>query len=307
MADPLSVFAPASMFIETRLLSVVADRASGLAIEVAPALRVALVLYVVLYGYAILRGAVSDPVIDFAIRAIKLAFIYAIAVTPAYGDFVTQPILVDLPRLLSRSLGGDPEVASGAACDQLLNYAGYLAARISDQASVLEAEAWSVGALVYVAGALAAAFGFGVLLIAKISMALLVMVGPAFIACALFEASRRYFFGWLSQAVNFIVLYGLILAAIALAIGLMEEQWPRIEGEDPLVGGLMFIALCLLCAFAFLRMPALAAGIAGGAAAAVGDFAGAAAGAGRAGLASVQWLGAQSSTSASVRNGALRS
>lgn len=307
MADPVSVFAPASMFVDARLLSVVADRVSGLAGEVAPALRVALVLYVVLYGYAILRGVVSDPVMDFAIRAIKLAFVYAIAVTPAYGGFVTQPLLVEFPRLLASSLGGTPDAASGAACDQLLNYAGYLAARISDQAGVLEAEAWSVAALVYVAGALAAAFGFGVLLIAKVSMALLVMLGPLFVACALFEASRRYFFGWLSQAVNFIVLYGLILAAIALAVGLMEEQWPRIESEDPVVGGLMFVALCLLCAFAFLRMPALAAGIAGGAAAAVGEFTSAAAGAGRAGLASVQWLGARGSATASVRNGALRS
>ena len=35
----------------------------------------ALTLYVVLYGYLVLRGSVQEPILDFAFRAIKLAII----------------------------------------------------------------------------------------------------------------------------------------------------------------------------------------------------------------------------------------
>lgn len=44
-----------------------------------------------------------------------------------------------------------------------------------------------------------------------------------------------------------------------------------------MIGGLIFIALCLLGAIFFLQTPAIAAGIAGGASAGLADFANAAA------------------------------
>ena len=50
-----------------------------------------------------------------------------------------------------------------------------------------------------------------------------------------------------------------------------------IQGADPMIGGLIFIALCLLGAIFFLQAPAIAAGVAGGASAGLADFANAAA------------------------------
>ena len=59
-----------------------------------------------------------------------------------------------------------------------------------------------VAGVIFVVTVLATALGFGVAMIAKVALALLVALGHIFIACALFDATRRYFFGWLSQAVN---------------------------------------------------------------------------------------------------------
>ena len=134
-----------------------------------------------------------------------------------------------------------------------------------------------VSAAVFIIGALAAALGFGVVLVAKLALALLVTLGPIFIACALFDATRRFFFGWLSQAVNYLVLFALIIVIFQLVLSLVRDQWGAIQGADPMIGGLIFIALCLLGAIFFLQTPAIAAGIAGGASAGLADFANAAA------------------------------
>lgn len=274
MPTALAIFEPTYAFIDARLGEILGGRVGDVMDQVQGPLRAALVLYIVLYGLAILRGAIAEPVIDFAIRGIKLAFIIAIATTPAYGDYVTTPLFEVLPQTLARAVSGDDTATVGGAFDELINYAGYLGEKVLQEGSILDIAPWVVGAVVIVVGALAAALGFGVVMIAKIALALLIAIGPIFVACALFEAPRRYFFGWLSQALNHLVLFALVLALTRLVLDLVRSRWSSIESLDPVGGGLIFIALCTLSAFFFLHLPLLAAGVAGGAASGAATFAG---------------------------------
>lgn len=281
------IFEPSYVFIDERLHVFLGDRLSSVIAVVEGPLRVALVLYVLLYGYAILRGAISEPVMDFAIRSIKLALLYALATTAAYSNFVTQPLFVDLPSALTQAISGSGAPNVGAAFDQFLAYAGYLSETIAREGSAFDLAPYIVAAAVLVIGALACALGFGIVMVAKLALALLVTLGPIFIAAALFDATRRYFFGWLSQAMNYLVLFALMITIFQLVLSLVRDQWGAIEGQDPMVGGLIFIALCLLGAIFFLQTPAIAAGVAGGASAGLADFANAAAlGSSRSGRAS---------------------
>jgi type IV secretion system protein VirB6 len=274
--EPLSIFQPAYGFIEQRLDVFLNERASSVMAEVSGPLRVALVLYVLLYGFAILRGSIAEPIMDFAVRSLKLALVYMLATTVAYSSFVTDPLFHVLPDTLARAVSGAGVPDVGSAFDNFFNRAAYLAEKITEHATPVDFGPWILGAVVYVVGALAAAIGFGVVLIAKVALALLVALGPIFIACALFEATRRFFFGWLSQAVNYLVLFALIITVFQLILSLVAQQWDSIDGSDPMAGGLLFIALCLLGAIFFLQTPAIAAGIAGGASAGLADFANAA-------------------------------
>ena len=215
----------------------------------------------------------------------KIVLIYALATTPAYSTFVTTPLFVEMPNALTRAISGADVPSVGSAFDAFFAYAAWLGQSAGHAGSLADPGPWVVAGVVYVVGALAAALGFGVVMVAKLALALLVALGPIFIACALFDASRRFFFGWLSQAVNYLVLFALIITIFQLVLSLVRDQWGSIQGADPVAGGLMFIALCLLGAIFFLQTPAIAAGIAGGASAGLADFANAASpGAGRAGL-----------------------
>lgn len=272
MADALQIFAPAYSYVDSRLDTFLSEGAANAMAEVAGPTRVALVLYVLLYGFAILRGAISEPLMDFAIRSVKLALVAMLATTPAYGSWIAQPLFHGLPRALARAVGGGAVGDAGAAFDQFFNRAAFLGEKIAGQATLTDWLPLLLSGGVWICGALAAALGFGIVTVAKVALAFLVALGPIFIGCALFEASRRYFFGWLGQAVNYLVLFALILAVFQMVLALIGEQWGAIESGDQMSGGLIFIALCLLGAIFFLQTPAIAAGIAGGASVGLADF-----------------------------------
>lgn len=272
MFPDVSVFTPAYIFIDERLTFFVGQQQASVTAMVSGPLRAALVLYIVLYGFAVLRGAITEPVMDFAIRSMKLIFIYALATTPAYGAYVTTPLFQVLPNDLAQAVGGPSAASVGEAFDELANKAGQLATRAADKGKILDPAPWVVAAVVLVVGTLTSALGFGVVMVAKIGLALLVAIGPIFIACALFDASRRFFFGWLSQGVNYLTLFALVLTLVQLVLDLVRSQWSSIDALDPVGGGLIFTALCILAGFFFLQMPVLAAGVAGGASAGLADF-----------------------------------
>jgi len=271
-----AIFEPAYSFIDGKLDTFLNQGASSVMAQVATPLRAALVLYVLLYGFAILRGAIQEPMMDFAVRSLKLALICMLATTVAYTTYVTNPLFHVLPNTLTQAISGAATPDVGSAFDQFFARAAYLAEKITKNASPVDFAPWILGAVVYIVGALAAAIGFGVVLIAKVALALLIALGPIFVACALFEATRRYFFGWLSQAVNYLVLFALIITVFQLILSLVAQQWGSIDSSDPMAGGLLFVALCLLGAIFFLQTPAIAAGIAGGASVGLADFANAA-------------------------------
>jgi type IV secretion system protein VirB6 len=273
----MKIFEPAYSFVDAKLDTFLHDRASDVIAQVSGPLRLALVLYVILYGFAILRGAIAEPVMDFAVRSLKLAFIFMLVTTAAYSSWVTQPLFHTLPDTLTQSISGSSSTNAGAAFDEFFNRAGYLGEKIAKEATPFNWAPILMSGAVYVTGALAASLGFGIVMIAKVALALLVALGPIFVACALFDATRRFFFGWLAQAVNYIVLLALIVTIFQLILSLVGDQWGSIDGQDPMVGGLLFIALAILGAIFFLQTPVIAAGIAGGASAGLADFGNAAA------------------------------
>ena len=273
MADSTAIFSTAYAFIDGKLDVFLGDRLSNVIAQVAGPLRLALVLYIVLYGIAVVRGAIAEPMMDFAVRSIKLCIILALATTAAYSSNVTDPLFHGLPNTLAKAISGSDVSNVGGSFDQFFAYGAVLADKIAKSATPIDVLSYIIACVVFVVTAAAAALGFGVVVVAKVALALIIALGPIFIACSLFEASRRFFFGWLSQAVNYVVLFALMITIFQLVLALMKSEWPNIDGEANLkVAGMVFSALCLLGAIFFLQVPGIAAGIAGGASTGVADF-----------------------------------
>lgn len=267
-----TIFTTAYSFIDGKLDSTLDSGLSNVIAQVEGPLRVALALYIILYGIAVLRGAIAEPMIDFAIRGIKLCIIFALATTVAYSSNVKDLLFTGLPNALAKAISGSDVANVGGSFDQFFSYGAALSEKITKSAGI-DVGAYIIGGIVFVVTLLAAAFGFVILTIAKVALALLLALGPIFIACALFESSRRYFFGWLSQCVNYIVLFALMITVFELILGLMKQLWPSIDGQaNSEIAGMTFSGICALAAIFFLQVPNIAAGIAGSASTGVADF-----------------------------------
>lgn len=271
------IFGPAYTYVDGQLSSFLGTGLGNVLAAVRGPLLVALTLYVVLYGYAIFRGAITEPVMDGVVRLVKLCFIYTVATTVAYNDYVTQPLFTDLPNWLAGAISGGPVTSLGSSFDKFLARGFDLATSITDTATIVDPSPYITAGIVIVATVIVTGLGFGIVMIAKVALALLVALGPIFIACLVFDASRQFFFGWLKQGVNYLVLFAIIIVIFEMILALVDVQWGSINSQaDPEMGGILFTALCILGGIFFLQTPNIAAGIAGGAATGIGDFANAA-------------------------------
>lgn len=268
-----AIYDPAYTFVDDKLNSVLNTGLSNVVEAVRGPLALAFTLYVVLYGWAIFRGSISEPILDGVVRLVKLCFIFTVATTVAYTSYVTQPLFTDLPNWLAGAISGGSAPGVGHSFDQFLARGFDLATTITDTATLTDPTPYLVAAIVMVATVLVTGLGFGIVMLAKVALAVLVALGPIFIACLVFEASRSFFYGWLRQGVNYLLLFALIITIFEMILALVQGQWANISGQsDPEMGGILFTALCVLGAIFFLQTPNIAAGIAGGAAAGIGDF-----------------------------------
>lgn len=267
-----TIFTTTYTFIDGKLDATLNSGLSNVIAQVQGPLRVAIALYIILYGIAVLRGAISEPIVDFAIRSLKLCMIVALATTVAYSSNVKDVLFTGLPNNVATAISGSDVANVGGSFDQFFSYGAALSEKTTKGAGI-DVGAYIIGGIVFVVTLLAAAFGFVILTIAKVALALLLALGPIFIACALFEPSRRYFFGWLSQCVNYIVLFALMITVFEMILGLMKQLWPSIDGQgNAEIAGMEFSGICALAAIFFLQVPNIAAGIAGSASTGVADF-----------------------------------
>ncbi len=274
------IFGPAYIYVDGQLSSFLGTGLGNIIAAVRGPLLLALTLYIVLYGYAIFRGSIAEPVMDGVVRLVKLCFIFTVATTVAYNDYVTQPLFTDLPNWLAGAISGGPVTSVGNSFDRFLARGFDLATSITDTATFVDPSPYVTAGIVIIATVLVTGLGFGIVMIAKVALALLVALGPIFIACLVFDASRQFFYGWLKQGVNYLLLFALIIVVFEMILALVDGQWGSINSQaDPEMGGILFTALCILGGIFFLQTPNIAAGIAGGAAAGIGDFANAARGA----------------------------
>ena len=271
--------------LSSALASIVGKYAAVIGI-VAPALRIGIVIYISLLGYAIMRGAVQYPFREYVYRGVQLAFLY-FAVTSLYGSQIGMFALGGLPGQFATALGGADVGGLGGFYDKLAG-SGFAAAEtmrtIADNyakahTGIFPDMGYAVLSAVMVFAVivltvLCAAIGFVISVFGLFALALLSVVGPLFVAALLFESTRGYFFSWLGACINYLMLivFALVLTLFLTQIG--ETILTTIsENDDIVFVAVKAIAFYLLGFFFFLQIPMLAASLGGGGPALANQFA----------------------------------
>ena len=204
---------------------------------IAAALTILLTLYIAVMGLRLMLGHAPLRIGDLTLSVLKIGLILTLATSwPTYQQVVFD-ILIKGPEQLGATFlqglgtagGSTASPMSGlqVAYDQLQAGAVYFNQRATPSMSPLQggpgfaAFALNLSALFLILTTL------GVMLTAKIVLALLLGLGPVFIAFFLFDATRGLFEGWLRAAIGFAFLPMLAILGLVVQLILLGPQLQR--------------------------------------------------------------------------------
>lgn len=301
----MTLFSTMYSYVETAIGMAVASFGSGLVSFVAAPLALAAIIYFLLLGFAVLRGAIQAPLRELVFQAGKVGFALAAASAVGYSAFVVN-VVTSLPNEIIAAGSGTAVINPGTTFDNYVADTGKLSKKmiladtqvqsqeqkgITDfRTPVIQLSAtlttYLCIAILYIFAFFSAAIGFCIVIFAKLSVAICVALAPLALASLLFNSSRWLFDGWLKQTVNFVLLMVVMAIMTKFITGLQEAAMDGIMGSIPANGssflilendyitlkaGVMIVATIACCAIYivgtvfFFQSPAIAAGIAGGA------------------------------------------
>ena len=207
--------------------------ASYLASQINLFVKTCLTIYVIWYGLALMRGEIKEVMTDAHIRVFKVALVSMLALEFANYNLIVAQFAWHLPEnlvnwLLPSNVSnkitslvvGD---TSGSTDISIILISTIMSATVSIMQASLGAASlagqtdptmFAAGMGVGVAGASITAVVAGILLVAKISLSVLLALGPFFLVSILSEKTKAYFDGWLSQVLNFILVILLLTLTI---------------------------------------------------------------------------------------------
>ena len=244
----------------------VSDGTSNIAEWVAGPLTAAVTLYVVLYGYPVLRGSIQDPILEFAFRAMKLAIIVMLVKNAGeYQTYVTNIFFDVLPREIAQALNSGT-TPSASTFDSLLDKGQASATDIWSRASWPVDIVTGVGGIMVIgASFLVAGIGYVVSLYARLALAIVLAIGPIFIALAMFQSTRRFTEAWIGQLANFVILQVLVVAIGSLLISCIDSTFTAIDAyTDVLMRPIALCAICIAALYVFYQLPSIASALASG-------------------------------------------
>lgn len=268
----------------------------------ATALTIALTVYVAIFGYRLALGLTSLTLGEVVPHFVKIGIVFALVTSwPGYQTLVFDTLFhgpEEVADVIVRQAA-----APGATSGDVLGALQEVFTRLTDAAG----DAWGqtppvpvrpatavavvpaaapaapapavasslpplgapqfVAALLWASALVMMAASVGVLLVVRIVLALLLLLGPLFVAFALFRATRGLAEGWLRVAVKFALVPLFALPLIAVVVTVLGPLVARLD-DAPIVGvrdGPVLLILLVVLVFAAVMAQAarLGSGIAG--------------------------------------------
>ena len=188
-------------------------------------LWIAVVLFVVVYGYMVMTGQVQH-LYQTAFRNILIVgFVTYTALnwdwfSFLYETFTRSPDLFSAKVTLGRS--------QKVVLDEFYNRGMDTAFSIWSR-SGWDLALWGLGAVVFMVTLCLIAFSVFLLLLAKLLVAITLALGPIFVSFFLFEATRQWFKNWIGSLVTLMIFQLVVYAALGLGYTIYQAVVP--DGE----------------------------------------------------------------------------
>lgn len=222
-------------------------------------LGIAIVLYIIFYGYSMVMGWSSVSIQSFSKSIVKISLIYTFAMHWSWFSEYFVRLLFDVSGHI-----GDVIVSSSTAKLPSFSKEGVNGALQSVLIELWKLGQWTwdggsftawgplfSGLALWVCGFLLVGIAVFEIIYAKCMLSILCVLAPLFISFTLFSATREFFNRWLGLCASFSFLLIMILAVVALSMSI--DQWAVADAyiskgvNIPMLGFLTIIFVSLIC------------------------------------------------------------
>jgi type IV secretion system protein VirB6 len=260
-------FAEFNTWLTALLSGYIGDNTARIAATLEPAIVTLGLVYVMVWGYLQLTGAIEEPFIGGIKRLATLGMILGCALHLwLYNSLIVDTFFTAPSQLAAVVVGAFDPVS---IVDQIIFEGGDAANLLLQKGGLLDGNFayYLAGIGVYLIVGLTAIYTIFLLALSRIALSVLLALGPLFIALLFFDATKRFFTAWLAQLANyaFITILTVLVAALMLRVITVAAQ------QAVSVGGGIQIAnavrVCMAAGLTFLVMRQvmpIAAGLASG-------------------------------------------
>jgi type IV secretion system protein VirB6 len=261
--------------LSTYVLGVV----SALMTAIAPIALVAMSIWVLLYGWAVLRNEVSETVPTFLWKVTKISLILAFALQSGFyianvADTANGLATGVATTFLPFSAPANTVTSPYQLLDEFNDNASMQVADIMKEAGitrldlVLAACIFSIGSVAFLCIAVF------VVTLATVFLTFIIGIGPLFILCLAWKPTQRFFDSWLSMLLNAVVLTWFAFFALGLSTFIGREMFIGIQNAGGFLGATLnvlgeatrYCVLMIVMAIICFQAPSLASALTGGAA-----------------------------------------
>lgn len=277
MESDLTIFTWLFSQFDALLRTFVTQKSADVIASITPTAWTMFGIYIVLWGFSMIRGLIDEPVTDGLFRLLRISIVLGFALNVGlYQSYVadffmqTPDALADV-LVLGQSGAATDGQSTFATLDKLLNKTIDTAGVAYDQMS-----AFSPGQAVALSLCAGAIMVFGMaftvicgvmILLSKITLVMLLALGPIFVLLAMFPTTQRFFEAWIGQVITAMLTIVFLLAAVSVFFFLSEaaiDMATNVMESDPLQAvGIVGIA-CVTCTWLLFFAPGVAGQISSG-------------------------------------------
>ncbi len=254
-------------WLNAQLAGYIGANTARVATALEPAIVTAAILYVMIWGYLQMTGKIEEPFVVGLKRIVLLAVVLGVSLRLWLYNAVIVDTFYQAPAQLAAAVVGAPDPV--ATIDTIWTRGGAVAGSLWDNGGVFSGDAgfYVAGAIVWMLVGLLCVYTMFLIALSSVALAVLLALGPLFIAMLLFDATRRFFEAWLAQLANYALITILTILVAALMLQIVQsyaEQTAARGAAIVTVDALNMVLVSGLVLLLMRQVMPIAAGLASG-------------------------------------------
>ena len=263
----MGFFATFWTWLQGQLATYIGTNAALVATTLEPAIVTLATLYVMVWGYLQLSGRIEEPVGAGLRRLVMLAVVLGAALHLWLYNAVIVDTFYSAPAQLAGAIVGAPDPVT--TIDAIWSQGGAVAGYLWNNGGVFSGDFgfYVAGAIVWLLMGLLCVYCMFLIALSSIAIAVLLALGPLFLALLLFDATRRFFEAWLAQLANYALITILTVLVAALMLQIVASYAAQTAARGAAIVTVDALNMVLVAGVVFLLMRQImpiAAALAGG-------------------------------------------